>query len=116
LTKLGARKLVTDVPGVVPPNGPRYSPDGKSIAAVGPGAKSLAILTTRGRFVRSIRSTASQACRAGSRWGDDMTRLAVLALICLVIAVPAADDRSRPHGLIVFVSNRAPGPAQDGDL
>jgi Tol biopolymer transport system component len=54
LTKLGARKLVVDVPGVVPPNGPRYSPDGKSIVAVGPGGKSLVILTTRGRFVRSI--------------------------------------------------------------
>jgi Tol biopolymer transport system component len=54
LTKLGARELVTDVPGVVPPNGPRYSPDGKSIVTVGPGGKSLLILTSRGRLVRSI--------------------------------------------------------------
>ena len=54
LTKLGARKRVVDVPGVVPPNGPRYSPDGKSIVTVGRGAKSLVILTTGGRVVRSI--------------------------------------------------------------
>ena len=54
LTKLGARKLVTDDPGVVPPNGPRYSPDGNGIVTVGPRGKSLVILTTRGRFVRSI--------------------------------------------------------------
>jgi Tol biopolymer transport system component len=54
LTRLGPRKLVTDTPGVVPPSGARYSPDGKSIVAVGPRGKSLVILTTRGRLVRSI--------------------------------------------------------------
>ncbi len=45
-TKLGARNLVLD--------GPRYSPDGQSIVAVGPGGLSLVVLTSRGRFVRSI--------------------------------------------------------------
>lgn len=46
LKTLGARNLVF--------GGPRYSPDGRSIAAVGPGGASLVILTSRGRQVRSI--------------------------------------------------------------
>ena len=70
LTKLGARRLVTDVPDVPPPSGARYSPDGKSIVTVGPGGESLVILTTRGRFVRSIpvEGFATPACwqRLGS--------------------------------------------------
>lgn len=46
LKRLGPRNVVM--------GGPRYSPDGRSIVAVGPGGKSLVILTTRGAPTRSI--------------------------------------------------------------